>query len=94
MEINEKDITIDFRVVGLVDLAESIIEKSKDEITKFRNLYEAERLKNEKLVAALQFYARGEHWTLRPMTGETICDKGAVAKKALADIDTKETKCK
>jgi len=48
------------------------------------------RLKNEKLVVALQFYARGEHWTLRPMIGDTICDKGEVAKKALADIDTKE----
>ena len=46
---------------------------------------ELANLKAEKKILrdALEFYATGKHWCLRPMIGETIYDKGHIAREAL-----------
>ena len=42
--------------------------------------------KLERAVEALKFYESGKHWCIRAMIGETILDRGDVAREALKDI--------
>lgn len=40
----------------------------------------------EPLIEAVRFYAKGRHWELLPMIGESIIDKGSTARQALKQV--------
>lgn len=55
-----------------------IYEDQQGEYVKFSDI--------EPLIENLKFYAKGKHWELLPIIGESVIDKGTKARQALASV--------
>lgn len=65
----------------LEDMNQNCISRSLHESR--MSVVEKER---DMMVKALSFYAKGEHWSIYPLHGERILDKGELARETLQKL--------